>query len=232
MWPLPFHFLPRKRHFCIENLSKFAYNEAHSRSLDIQTNMAIRTIVQLDNPILRRKAIRVTDFGDKFQKLVDDMIETMLDAPGVGLAAPQINISQRVIVVRLPDDDESKAEYGDQAGRLYVLANPEIVKASKEKIEGVEACLSIPGYFGKVDRHQGVLIKGLDRHGKPVRVKATAWLARVFQHEMDHLDGRLYIDLASEVWREKPKSEGDPPGESSDDSSAETPAPAEKHAGD
>jgi peptide deformylase len=186
--------------------------------------MAKRTIVQLDNPILRRKAHRVTDFGDKFQKLVDDMVETMLDAPGVGLAAPQVNVAQRLIVVRLPDDEESKAEYGDQAGKLYVLANPEIVKASKEMVEGVEACLSIPGYFGKVDRHYGVLIKGLDRHGKPVRVKANAWLARVFQHEMDHLDGKLYIDIASEIWREKPKSEG----EASDTSADETPAQAQK----
>ncbi len=186
--------------------------------------MAIRTIVQLDNPILRRKAHRVTDFGDKFQKLVDDMVETMLDAPGVGLAAPQINVAQRVIVVRLPDDDESKAEYGEQAGRLYVLANPEVVKASKEMVEGVEACLSIPGYFGKVDRNHGVLIKGLDRHGKPVRVKASAWLARVFQHEMDHLDGRLYIDIASEIWKERPKTEGESEGDAAD----EAPAQAEK----
>ncbi|MDX2162088.1 MAG: peptide deformylase [bacterium] len=164
--------------------------------------MALRTIVGLDHPVLRRKAIKVSDFGKPFQTLVDDMVETMLDAPGVGLAAPQVAVPQRVIVVRLPDDDESRDEYGDQAGKLYVVANPEIIKESRELVEGVEACLSIPGYAGAVDRHTEVVIKGQDRHGKPIRVKAKDWLARVFQHEIDHLEGRLYIDIAREVWKQ------------------------------
>lgn len=167
--------------------------------------MTLLSIIQPDNPILRKKAHRVIDFGSKFQKLVDDMVETMLDAPGVGLAAPQVAASQRLIVVRLPDDEESKKEYGSQAGVLYAVANPEVVKVSKEIVEGVEACLSIPGYFGSVDRHENIILKGLDRHGKPLRVKANGWLARVFQHEMDHLDGRLYIDIAKEVWKAKPE---------------------------
>src|SRR5215207_4973917 len=108
--------------------------------------MALLKIIQPDNPILTKKAVRVTDFkSEKFQRLVDDMIETMIAAPGVGLAAPQVAVSQRLIVVRLPDDDESKEEYGDQAGVVYAVANPEIIKASKEMVEGVEACLSIPG---------------------------------------------------------------------------------------
>jgi peptide deformylase len=162
--------------------------------------MTVREIIKPENPILRKKAHKVTDFGKDFQTLVDDMVETMLDAPGVGLAAPQVAVPQRVIVVRLPDDEESKQEYGAQAGVLYAVANPEIIKASKEMVEGVEACLSIPGFFGKVDRHESVVVKGLDRHGKPIRIKAKDWLARVFQHEIDHLDGRLYIDIASEVW--------------------------------
>ncbi len=162
--------------------------------------MAIREIIKPDNPTLRKKAHKVTDFGKDFQTLVDDMVETMLDAPGVGLAAPQVAMTKRLIVVRLPDDEESQQEYGTQAGVLYAVANPEIIKASKEMVEGVEACLSIPGYFGRVDRHESVVVKGLDRHGKPLRVKAKGWLARVFQHEIDHLDGRLYIDIASEVW--------------------------------
>ncbi len=165
--------------------------------------MALRDIVLLDNPILRKRAIKVTSFDANFQNLVDDMVETMLDAPGVGLAAPQVNVGQRLIVVRLPDDEESREEYGDQAGKLYVLANPEIIKSSKELVDGVEACLSIPGWFGSVDRHEAVVITGLDRHGKPTRVKAKGWLARVFQHEIDHLDGQLYIDIASEVWKAK-----------------------------
>ncbi len=171
--------------------------------------MAILEIIQPDNPLLRKKAHRVISFDTKFQKLVDDMVETMIDAPGTGLAAPQVAVNQRVIVVRLPDDEESKEEYGDEAGRLYVLANPEIVKASRGMVEGIEACLSIPGYYGKVDRHESVTIKGLDRYGKPVRIKAKDWLARVFQHEIDHLDGQLYIDIAKEIWRVRPEDEAE-----------------------
>ncbi|MBI5668780.1 MAG: peptide deformylase [Chloroflexi bacterium] len=171
--------------------------------------MAIREIIRLDNPVLRKKAHRVTSFDKKFQQLVDDMVETMLDAPGVGLAAPQVAVSQRLIVVRLPDDEDSRQEYGDEAGKLYVVANPEIIKASKEMVEGVEGCLSIPGYVGTVDRHEKVTVTGLDRHGKPLRVKATGWLARVFQHEIDHLDGRLYIDIAKEVWQPKAEDEAE-----------------------
>ncbi|MBZ0300739.1 MAG: peptide deformylase [Anaerolineae bacterium] len=163
--------------------------------------MAILPIIQPDNPVLRKKAHRVQSFDGKFQKLVDDMYETLMDAPGVGLAAPQVAVSQRVILVRLPDDEDSRNEYGKEAGMLHVVANPEIVKASKEIVEGVEACLSIPGYYGTVDRHEKIAIKGLDRYGEPVRIKAHGWLARVFQHEIDHLDGQLYIDIAKDVWR-------------------------------
>jgi peptide deformylase len=72
-------------------------------------------------------------------------------------------------------------------------------------VEGVEACLSIPGYFGKVDRHEQITIKGLDRYGEPIRIKAQDWLARVFQHEIDHLDGQLYIDIAKDVWKAEPE---------------------------
>ena len=167
--------------------------------------MAVLSIIQPDNPVLRKKAHRVQEFDSKFQKLVDDMIETMTEAPGVGLAAPQVAVSQRLIVVRLLDDEESREEHGKEAGVLYVVANPEIVKASKEMVEGVEACLSIPGYFGKVDRHEQITIKGLDRYGKPIRIKAQDWLARVFQHEIDHLDGQLYIDIAKDVWKAEPE---------------------------
>ncbi len=171
--------------------------------------MAIRPIIGLDNPILRRKANRVTDFGANFQKLVDDMVETMLDAPGVGLAAPQVAVSQRVITVRLPDDEDARKEFGDLAGVLFVVANPEIVKVSRDMVEGIEACLSIPGYYGQVDRHESIVVKGLDRYGKPFRIKAKDWLARVFQHEIDHLDGKLYIDIATKVWEQKDAEEGE-----------------------
>ncbi len=175
--------------------------------------MAVRPIIQPDNPVLRKKAIRVTSFDARFQALVDDMIETMIDAPGTGLAAPQVAVSQRLIVVRLPDDEESKQEFGDQAGVTYVVANPEIIKHSRKMLSGVEACLSIPGYYGEVDRYESVVITGLDRYGKPIRIKSKGWQARVFQHELDHLDGRLYIDIANEVWKAEPEKEGDPPAE-------------------
>jgi peptide deformylase len=169
--------------------------------------MALREIVQANHPSLRKKAIRVNDFDKKFQTLVDDMVETMTEAPGVGLAAPQVAVNQRLIVVRLTDDEKSQEEYGDQAGKLYVVANPEIIKSSKEMAEGVEGCLSIPGYLGLVDRHETVVITGQDRHGKALRVKAEGWLARVFQHEIDHLEGRLYIDLAKKVWEQEADEE-------------------------
>ncbi len=173
--------------------------------------MAIRPIIQPDNPVLRKKAHRVTAFDDKLQVLIDDMVETMLDAPGVGLAAPQVAVSQRLIVVRLGDDEDSKKEFGDQAGQLFVVANPEIIKRSKSTVEGIEACLSIPGYVGTVDRHEIVVITGLDRYGKPTRIKAKDWLARVFQHEIDHLDGQLYIDIATDVWKPEDREKTETP---------------------
>ncbi|MBN1966607.1 MAG: peptide deformylase [Anaerolineae bacterium] len=165
--------------------------------------MALRDIVTLGSPeatVLRRRAKRVTRFDDELCVLLDDMVETLLDAPGVGLAAPQIDVSQRVIVVRLPQDE---AEYGEQAGVLYEVVNPQIARASEEMVDGVEACLSIPGYFGSVMRHEAVTVKGQDRYGKKIRVKAQDWLARVFQHEIDHLDGVLFIDRAEEIWSEE-----------------------------
>jgi peptide deformylase len=168
--------------------------------------MAVLPIVKHPNDaILRKRSLKVIDFGAKFQKLVDDMVETVIAAPGVGLAAPQVASKERLIIVRLPDDEESRKEYGDQAGVLYVVANPKIVKTSKEMVEGVEACLSIPGWFGKVDRYESVTVTGQDRSGKEIRIKAKDWLARVFQHEIDHLEGRLFIDIAKEVWESKPE---------------------------
>lgn len=164
--------------------------------------MAVREIITPQNPVLRKKARKVTKFDDpKLQTLIDDMVTTLIEAPGVGLAAPQVAANQRVIVVRLPDDEQAKQEYGEEAGVLHIVVNPEIIRASREMVDGVEACLSIPGYFGSVERHVAVTVRGQDREGKPVRIKAQNWLARVFQHEIDHLDGILYIDRAAEIWR-------------------------------
>jgi peptide deformylase len=163
--------------------------------------MTIRKIIQPDNSILREKAKRVRDFDAKLHKLLDDMFETLQQAHGVGLAAPQIAVSERIILVRLPDDEESREEYGELAGVLFEAINPEILKASREVVEGIEGCLSIPNYAGTVDRSEAVTVRAQDRHGKEIRVKAYDWLARVFQHEIDHLDGILYTDRAKEVWR-------------------------------
>ncbi|MBI5961531.1 MAG: peptide deformylase [Chloroflexi bacterium] len=172
--------------------------------------MPVREIITPQNPVLRKKAHKITKFDDsKLQTLIEDMIETLLDAPGVGLAAPQVAASQRVIVVRLPDDEQSKEEYGTDAGVLHVVINPEIIRASREMVDGIEACLSIPGYFGSVDRHVAVTVRGQDRQGKMVRIKARDWLARVFQHEIDHLDGVLFIDRATELWRATKRRDGD-----------------------
>lgn len=164
--------------------------------------MALLDIITPQNPVLRKKAVKVTDFkSSKFQQLIDDMVETMIDAPGVGLAAPQVAVSQRLIVVRLPDaTEEDIEEYGDQAGVVYAVANPKIIKSSKDMVSGVEGCLSLPGLLGEVDRHESVVITGQDRHGKNWRLKAKGWLARVFQHEINHLDGILFTDLTDKVW--------------------------------
>lgn len=165
--------------------------------------MAIRRIVHVGDPVLREKARRVREFNEELGTLIDDMTETMLAAPGVGLAAPQVGVNQRVIVVRLQDDEESREEFGELAGKLFEVVNPEIIKASRELVDGVEACLSVPGYFGSVCRAKSVVIKGQDRHGQEIRIKAYDWLARVFQHEIDHLDGILYTDLADERWTQE-----------------------------
>ncbi|MCD4685498.1 MAG: peptide deformylase [Anaerolineae bacterium] len=173
--------------------------------------MTIRAIITPQNPVLREKARKVTAFDDpQLQTLIDDMVETMVAAVGVGLAAPQVAVSQRVIVVQLPDDEHSKEEYGEAAGELYIVVNPEIIRSSRELTEGVEACLSIPGYYGNVLRHVAVTVRGQNRHGKDLRIKARDWLARVFQHEIDHLDGELFIDKATQLWRQmSPEGDGD-----------------------
>ena len=171
--------------------------------------MALRKIVTLPEPVLRRKAHTVTKFDKNLQTLIDDMIETMRAAPGVGLAAPQVNISERLIVVEYGEEEEDESE-GQQEGpkKLFVMINPEILKASQETLLGVEGCLSIPNLVGEVERHATIQVKGLNRHGKPMKVKAQGWLARIFQHEIDHLNGILFPDRATRVW--KPQEEIEP----------------------
>ena len=169
--------------------------------------MTVLPIIQPDNPLLRRQAQRVTDFNADLRSLIDDMVDTMIAAEGVGLAGPQVARSLRIIVLRLPDDEESVEEYGEDAGKLYVVANPKIVWRSEERVTDIEGCLSLPGLLGDVERHERIEIAGQDRQGKPMRLAADGWLARVFQHEIDHLDGVLYIDIATKVWRPDEEAE-------------------------
>jgi peptide deformylase len=164
--------------------------------------MATRTIISLPDPVLRRKARPITKFDNELQSLIDDMIETMRIAPGVGLAAPQVSVSERLIVVEYGEEEEGEdGEIIEHPKKLYVLANPEIVKASEETEMGVEGCLSIPGVVGEVKRFSSIQVKGLNRYGKPTKIKADGWLARIFQHEIDHLNGILFPDRATRVWK-------------------------------
>ena len=170
--------------------------------------MTLRKIVTLPDPVLRRKARAITKFDKNLSTLIDDMVETMREAPGVGLAAPQIGLSDRLIVIEYHEREEDE-ENEEAPKKVWAMINPEIVKASEEKVMGVEGCLSIPGLLGEVERHAEVQVKGLNRHGKPMKVKAKGWLARIFQHEIDHLNGVVFTDLATQVWQPQQELEQD-----------------------
>ena len=165
--------------------------------------MTVREIVTLPDPVLRRKARTVTKFDKNLQTLIDDMIETMRGAPGVGLAAPQVGVSERVIVVEYAEAEE--VEEGEEPievePKLYVMVNPEIVKNSPETVVGIEGCLSVPMLVGEVERAEEVRLKGFNRRGQPMKLKVDGWLARIFQHEIDHLNGVVFTDLATQIWQ-------------------------------
>lgn len=172
--------------------------------------MALRKIISVPDPVLRKKAKPVVKFDKELQALIDDMIETMREAPGVGLAAPQINVPLQLAVIEYgeeEDEAEEEAQEGEapkpKPKKLFVVINPEITQKSAEKVSGVEGCLSVPGIVGEVERHQAIQVKALNRRGKPVKYKAEGWLARIFQHEIDHLNGVIFTDLATRVWQPK-----------------------------
>jgi len=158
--------------------------------------LRIVTVSDSDSDVLHQQAKRVRDFGPGLHQLLDDMLETMRAAPGVGLAAPQIGVSQRVIVVEYPEDEEDP----ENTKRVYQLVNPEIIKQKGEEV-GQEGCLSMPGMAADVNRATYVLVRAQDRDGKEVRIKAYDWLARIFQHEIDHTLGVLMTDKAEQVYR-------------------------------
>jgi len=162
--------------------------------------LTIRDIATLPDLILRRKARPVTKFDGNLQTLIDNMIETMRAAPGVGLAAPQVGVSERVIVVEYGDEEDETVPK-----KLYALVNPELKAISQETEVGVEGCLSVPGLLGELERSLAVTVKGLNRRGQPMRIKAKGWLARIFQHEIDHLNGVVFTDRATKVWKPAPE---------------------------
>ncbi len=147
--------------------------------------MAIRNIIQLGDPTLRKKSFEVTDFGEKTHQLLDDMKETLKKAQGAGLAAPQVGVLRRVFIV-------------DVDGKYYECINPTIVSQSGKQTDE-EGCLSVAGKHGAVTRPYKVTVKAFDRFAKPFTVKAEGFLARAFCHENDHLDGIIYIDKAIDV---------------------------------
>jgi peptide deformylase len=157
--------------------------------------MSIRLIVKHPDEVLRERAQEVTKFNANLHKLLDDMAETMYDADGVGLAAPQVGILKRVIVVDVGDEHE-----------LIEMVNPEIVSAEGEQL-GPEGCLSIPGLQGDVRRSNRIVIRGQDRDGKPIQYEASEFLSRAFQHEVDHLNGVLFIDTAESVYEARKPTE-------------------------
>ena len=141
----------------------------------------IRPILTFEHPVLHQKARKVARVDTSIQRLLDDLTDTMLDAPGAGLAANQVGVPLRVCVVK-----------GDE-NQIWGLVNPVIVKTAGSQV-GYEGCLSKPGWVGEVERYEAVVVKGLNRHGKEVRIKSTGFTARAFQHELDHLDGVLFTD--------------------------------------
>jgi peptide deformylase len=144
--------------------------------------MAILPIRTLPDPVLRQKAKRVRNIDGSIKKLIEDMLETVHADPGrAALAAPQVGVSLRVIVIDIPGAED------------IVLVNPEIVKSSGEHAV-TEGCLSVPGYYGEIKRAKRVTAKGRDASGQEIRIKADGLLAQALQHEIDHLNGMLYVD--------------------------------------
>ncbi len=143
--------------------------------------MAVLPIRIAPDPVLRQKSKRVKAIDGSIKKLISDMIETMHSASGAGLAAPQVGVPLRVIVIGLPEEED------------IVLINPEIVRRKGER-SVTEGCLSVPGYFGEIKRAESVTVKGRDPEGKEIRIKASDLLAQALEHEIDHINGVLYID--------------------------------------
>ncbi len=162
--------------------------------------MTIRKITTFPAGVLRKEAEAVKDFNHDLKNLVDDMIETMRDAPGVGLAAPQVGVSKRVIVVEFGDEEDDTIPK-----QLYVLINPEIINQSSDMVAGIEGCLSVPGLAGEVERANVVTVSGQGQSGAKIKIRAQGWLARIFQHEIDHINGIIYPNRTEKLWQIEPE---------------------------
>ncbi|NCF68971.1 MAG: peptide deformylase [Chloroflexi bacterium] len=168
--------------------------------------MSVLDIVTLPDKVLRERTLPVTRFDEALQQLIDDMIDTMREAPGVGLAAPQIGRSIKLTVIETLADVDEEGNEIDGSRDLYVIANPEIVWTSRKRVKGIEGCLSIPGYVGEVERFESIRVRAQDRNGKKIKLRLHDWTARIFQHEIDHLNGVLYIDRLTDpenLWTEE-----------------------------
>lgn len=157
--------------------------------------MALLEIKKYPERVLRERAAQVESIDEEVQRLIDDMIETMHAAPGIGLAAPQVGVSKRLIVIDMGMREE------EEKNPLIVLINPEIIKAEGE-FESQEGCLSLPDFITNITRAERVLVRGFNREGIPVETEGEGLLARALQHEIDHLDGILLIDRISSIKRE------------------------------
>jgi len=157
--------------------------------------MAVREIIIVPHPTLRKKSAKVSDFGPDLQQLIEDMIETLHENSGAGLAAPQVNVSQQVILVEFGTEENEEIP-----PTLYVTINPKVTRFSQEIVTGAEGCLSIPGLMGEVERADEIVVEGQDRFGKPIKMRLQGWIARIFQHEIDHVNGILYTDRTTSVW--------------------------------
>jgi peptide deformylase len=156
--------------------------------------MAIREIVFHPNETLRRRAAPVEQFDPALRALAKDMLETMQAAEGVGLAGPQVGVPQRIFVMRVKEQESRVAPDDPLAGKALVLVNPEIMEESLEMEEAMEGCLSIPGYAGLVERHRRIVVQARNEWGKAKRYIVEGYVARVMQHEIDHLEGILFLD--------------------------------------
>lgn len=167
--------------------------------------MAVREVITIGDPRLRQTSDEITEITPEIEQLIDDMIETMHEEDGMGLAAVQVGEMQRIILVELPEMEPEESEEGEEIepiqgqGELYIVLNPRIVRESKETEAGIEGCLSVPGYVGEVERAVQVTVRGRDRHGKKFRLRPRGLLARVFQHEIDHCNGVLYVDKLTDM---------------------------------